>query len=340
MRQIVLLALVVNLAVLDVCCGLPWPFSATQNLTIQPYEPYSTFSRAQIQTFDVDVTLTNASFFNLGPALVRTYLYSEYKNYTVPMPGVIYNGPYLKENKYTFHKAINPCTMLTTSNSAVDFPEAWTNAQEGTFQLKTGYDSLDTIAPGLHWSYNIDDCNQEGTECVSYLMWQRVMHKTLILQASLSENTISDVLQRVTFRQIGSRSCPQNGEMTTNDDYSFSIDFTTTHVSRRTVLLRDLPQNASFIISVTTNMEKAHIFPSFILRSPSVTFEDNTTHFSDFFYSYWTYIVSGALSLSLLLASSIAILVLKYRQRRALRAEYENIPDNEAINNKQPDSKE
>ncbi len=39
------------------------------------------------------------------------------------------------------------------------------------------------------------------------------------------------------------------------------------------------------------------------------------------------YIVSAALSLLLLLASSVAIGILKYRQRRALREQYENIPN-------------
>ncbi len=68
---------------LDVSFGRTWPFSATQNLTIPPYDPYNYFYPDRIPSFTVQVSLNNGSFFNLGPALLQTYNQPNFKNYTV-----------------------------------------------------------------------------------------------------------------------------------------------------------------------------------------------------------------------------------------------------------------
>ncbi len=70
----------------DVCSSANLPFSASQNLTVQPYEPYETYSTPKIATFELNVQLYNGSTFHLGPALFRTYRDNRYVNYSVSAP--------------------------------------------------------------------------------------------------------------------------------------------------------------------------------------------------------------------------------------------------------------
>lgn len=306
--------IVTGLAMLDVCFGRSWPFSASQNLTIMPYKPYQSFWPAQYPSFRASASLYNGSYFKLGPALLQTYNYPIYRNYTVSMPEVVYDGPKFTTKSFVFKKDIDPCFLMVNQNYEVNFPDAWTNSVQGYFEITASQISLSNIFVNRGWI--IED----------YARWDipKNNNYTKLYLDIWSLDTLSDLIKSISFRHIGSKSCTLGLDPTTEEDLSFSIDFSTSHVTHRTVILDALPSNTSFIVHVERISSK---FPYIELLSPSKEFDYSSAQLP-FIELYWTYIVSASLSVLLLLSSSIAIIVLKCRQRRTQRREqYENIPD-------------
>ncbi len=127
---------------------------------------------------------------------------------------------------------------MVNHNFDVNFPEAWTNSQTGTFRVTTSQGNhLSDILVGLSWQLSRSSCSSENSDqqiCVYYAQWKGPKNDSklyLRVNADYNDKTfISDALKSITFRQIGSKSCTQGLDApTTAKDYSFSIDFSSSH---------------------------------------------------------------------------------------------------------------
>ncbi len=138
----------------------------------------------------------------------------------------------------------DPCLTDVTHNFAIDFPEAWTNAQSGSVYINRSEVAMMSIREGgsqsLWWPG--EGCSVwPDLECRNYFRWdaqpdREISDKSrtgtlfLVVHTARNKSPLSSSLKSMTFRQIGSASCKMGLDEPSNEkDYSFTIDFSNSH---------------------------------------------------------------------------------------------------------------